>query len=172
MIRNVHIRVVPLPPDVVGAQLERLLEPGVIWPNGWPPLRLDNGLELGSEGGHGPIRYGVIDYRPGRRIEFRFDPSCGLDGTHALEVHDGPRPGTTLARHTMIGELRGIARLTWPLAIRWMHDQVLEELLANLARVAGDESARAPRRSAWVRLTRKAARRLVPSPAAVVSGQP
>jgi hypothetical protein len=164
VIRNVHTRIVPLPPDVVGAQLERILEPGLIWPSGWPQLLLDNGLELGSDGGHGPIRYRVVDHRPGRRIEFRFTPGVGLDGTHALEVYDGPRPGSTLARHTLIGAPRGGARLLWPLAIRWMHDQLIEELLANLARAAGDETARPPRRSPWVRLTRKAAPLLVPAP--------
>jgi hypothetical protein len=52
------------------------------------------------------------------------------------------------------GRLTGVARLTWPLAIRWAHDSVLEELFDNAERAAGAEPERPARRSAWVRLLR------------------
>src|SRR5690349_16450146 len=58
-----------------------------IWPAPtWPPIRLDNGLRPGSRGGHGPIRYTVEEYDPGRLIRFRFDPVMRMRGHHELRV--------------------------------------------------------------------------------------
>lgn len=147
----------PVPVSQVGPLLDGILEAHSIWPSaGWPALRLDEGLSVGSSGGHGPIRYHVSDYRPGRRIEFTFDPAIGVEGTHALELHAGSRPGTTLVRHVMIARTHGRGRLTWPLAIRWLHDALLEDLLDNVATAAGHPPVRPARWSPWVRLMRRA----------------
>jgi hypothetical protein len=157
MIHNVHCRELPVPAERAGALLDDLASPGSVWPSAhWPALRLDRGLEIGSAGGHGPIRYHVSDYRPGRRVEFTFARTMGIDGTHAFEVHDGARPGTTLVRHTLIGRPRGITRLRWAFGIRWLHDALLEDLLDNVAVAVGQPPARPARWSPWVRLLRKA----------------
>jgi hypothetical protein len=165
MIRNVHSRELPVPVSEVGPLLDGLLEPGSVWPSaGWPTLRLDRGLVVGSAGGHGPIRYRVTGYQPGRRLEFRFDPSMGVDGTHVFELSAGPQPESTLVRHTLTGRPTFTGRLRWAFAIRWLHDALLEDLLDNVAVAVGHPPARPARWSPWVRLVRRAVgRRATPA---------
>jgi hypothetical protein len=166
MIRNVHCRELPVPIAEVGPLLDDVLSPDSIWPTaGWPALRLDHGLTIGSSGGHGPIRYRVSDYRPGRRVEFAFAPSMGVEGTHALELHDGSRPGSTLVRHTLIGRPTAAMRLRWAFAIGWLHNALIEDLLDNIAVAAGHPPAKPARWSPWVRLLRRAIQRRSVTPA-------
>jgi hypothetical protein len=69
MVRNVHERLVPAPLIEVGPLLDRLGGPDdVLWPSpAWVPMLLDGPLAVGVAGGHGPIRYRVTAYEPGRR---------------------------------------------------------------------------------------------------------
>jgi hypothetical protein len=155
-VRNVHERLLrDVPRDRVGALVATLGGPDdELWPrSGWPPLRLDGPVATGVMGGHGPIRYTVEEYVAGRWARFRFDQPSGCSGFHEFTVHD--RPDGTLLRHTMSISLGGTARLTWPLAIRWMHDAVLEELLDNAERVTTGRVARPFRWSAYVGLLRR-----------------
>jgi hypothetical protein len=155
MIRNVHERVVPAPIERVGPLLDRTGGPDdVLWPTpGWQPMVLDRPAAVGAAGGHGSIRYRVTGYEPGRKVEFTFAPATGLDGVHTFTA-DPVGPDRTLLRHVAEGRVTGVMRLAWPLAIRWAHDAVLEELLDNAERAVGVEPARPARRSAWVRVVR------------------
>lgn len=147
MIRNVHTRLIP----GSAALVDRLVE---LWPSDrWPALVLDRPLGVGATGGHGFVRYRCTAHVPGHRAEFAFDPTIGMVGTHVLEAVPGG------LRHTLTGRPRGLMRLGWPLAVRWLHDALIEDLLDNAARVAGHPPARSARWSAWVRLLRAAARR-------------
>ncbi|WP_425484946.1 SRPBCC family protein [Amycolatopsis anabasis] len=160
MVSNVHQREYPVPPEELGRLLDTLS--GVddrLWPPGWPPMRFDAPLGVGADGGHGQIRYRVTAYQPGRRVEFRFDPAGGLAGEHFVEVLDGERADHSVLRHTAIGRpVTPRMRVLWALAIRWMHDAVLEELLDRAADELGHPPRRRARRSPWVRLLRKAMR--------------
>ncbi len=155
MVRNVHERIVPAPIERVGPLLDGIGGPrDALWPSpAWWPMVLAGPLAVGTEGGHGPIRYRVTGYVPGRRVEFTFAPEMGLHGTHTFTA-DPAGPDRTLLRHVIAGRLTGVARLTWPLVIRWAHDAVLEELLDDAERAVGVEPERPARRSAWVRLLR------------------
>ncbi|WP_367136736.1 SRPBCC family protein [Saccharothrix sp. HUAS TT1] len=147
MIRNVHTRLIPDSADLV----DRVVE---LWPSDrWPALVLDRPLGAGADGGHGFVRYRCTGHEPGRRVEFTFAPSLGLVGAHAFEAVPGG------LRHTLTGRPRGLMRLWWPLAVRWLHDALVEDLLDNAARAAGHPPARPARWSAWVRLLRSAVRR-------------
>lgn len=42
-------------------------------------------------------------------------------------------------------------RLGWPLAVRWLHDVVLEDLLDRAEDAVGTPPAQRARRSGWVR---------------------
>ena len=149
MIRNVHTRQVPNPAELV----DRVPD---LWPSPrWPPLVLDRPLGPGATGGHAFVRYRCTAHVPGRRVEFTFDPAIGLVGTHTFEVVPGG------LRHTLVGRARGWTRLTWPLAIRWLHDALIEDLMDNAARAAGHPPAHPNRWSPWVRLLRAAAKRRV-----------
>jgi hypothetical protein len=130
MIRNVHERLLAAGPDEVGALLDSLSSPDDrLWPNRrWPAMKLDHGLEVGSDGGHGPVRYKVDRYEPGRLVAFAFTPKFPLDGEHRLEVLAQP-DGTTLLRHTIEGTSKSWLRLCWPLCFRWLHDALIEDAL-------------------------------------------
>ena len=50
-----------------------------IWPlEKWPPIRFKNGIKEGAEGGHGPIRYKVLQYEPGSKVVFEFQRPLGF----------------------------------------------------------------------------------------------
>ncbi|PSL58012.1 hypothetical protein B0I31_101227 [Saccharothrix carnea] len=153
MINNVHTRLFP---DSEGL-VDRIVE---LWPSDrWPPLVLDRPLGVGADGGHGFVRYRCTDYVPGQRVEFTFARSLGVDGGHVLEAVPGG------LRHTLTGRPRGLMRLGWPLAVRWLHDALLEDLLDNAARAAGHPPVHPARWSPLVRLLRAVARRGARQPA-------
>ncbi|MEV0681358.1 SRPBCC family protein [Actinosynnema sp. NPDC050436] len=145
MIENVHER--RLPGD---GWVDRVIE---LWPRAWPPLVLDRPLGVGADGGHGFVRYRCTAYEPGRRVEFTFAPGLGLVGAHVLEAVPGG------VRHTLTGRPNGWMLLGWPLAVRWLHDALIEDLLDSLSIAAGQDIKRA-RWSWWVRVLRAGARRL------------
>lgn len=127
-MRNVHERHVGASAERVGAVLETLASnDDRLWPGAaWAPMVLDRGLEPGSRGGHDRIRYTVTAHEPGRHVEFAFDPSIGIHGTHALTVLD-LGDGTALLRHVLQGRAHGPMLLLWPLLVRWAHDALVED---------------------------------------------
>jgi hypothetical protein len=174
MIRNVHARELAASVDEVGALLDSLgRDDDQLWPQDWPPVRFDGPLAVGASGGHGPIRYSVVAYEPGRVLECRFAPGLGLDGTHRLDVHPVSAHRTVL-RHVLEGRPSGAIRLTWPVAIRWLHDALLEDLLDRAQVAVEGEVARPARWSPWVRVLRAFFRRapLLPRPQAERSRAP
>lgn len=90
-------------------------------------------------------------------IRFRFAPSLGVDGTHTfVVVPDGE--GSVL-RHELEARTRGRMRLLWPLAVRWLHDALLEDLLDRAEAEVAGAAARPAHWSPWVRFLRAAASR-------------
>lgn len=154
VVVNLQERVIAAPPEVVGRLLDRVLDEESIWPSPpWSPLELDRGLAVGSRGGHGSIRYEVIGYRPGEWVRFRFDPRLGFDGYHELSVRASAQ-GTEL-RHLAVADPRGRMRWLWPLAVRWLHEAVLQDLLDNAERAATGAVRMPNRWSPWVRALRR-----------------
>ncbi|GAA4430685.1 hypothetical protein GCM10023148_35530 [Actinokineospora soli] len=146
MVVNVHTRTVAAG---VGELIGTLAgEDDKVWPGDtWPPMRLDRPLGVGAAGGHGPIGYVVEEYEPGRRVRFRFTAPRGFLGHHEFEAE-----GAEL-RHRIVMRTRGLARLTWPLAIRHLHDALVEDAFDRACAAMGVEVERA-RWSWWVRLLR------------------
>ncbi len=92
----------------------------------WPPMKLDKGLQEGSKGGHGPIRYHVIDYQEGKSIKFQFDRPLGFDGYHKFELTSLEADVTELT-HTIDMTTAGFGTIKWLFAIRWLHDAYIED---------------------------------------------
>ncbi|MCZ0991551.1 DUF2867 domain-containing protein [Streptomyces diastatochromogenes] len=150
-IRNVHERIIEAPAPTVGTLLDRLSSPhDPIWPApAWPPVRFDRPLGVGADGGHGFVRYRVSAYEPGRRARFDFNPP--MSGHHEFVIEPLGQDRCHV-RHTLELQRRGPMLLGWALAVRWMHDTVLEELLDNVERAATGTVPSPVRWSPWIRL--------------------
>jgi len=158
-VQNVQSRAIDAAAHQVSALLDGLgTADDRLWPaQSWPPLRLDAGLAPGSRGGHGPIRYSVAEYEPGQRIRLAFDPRIGIVGYHELIVTpDGP--DRCRLSHTIVARTRGRMRLLWPLAVRWLHEALIQDLLDNAERLTTGRLRRPARWSVRVRVLRRAAR--------------
>ncbi|WP_147918425.1 DUF2867 domain-containing protein [Ruania zhangjianzhongii] len=155
MTRNAHERLVAAPIEWVGPLLDRLGGPNdMLWPSpAWQPMVLDRPMGVGAAGGHGSIRYRVTVHQPGRQVEVEFAPGQGLDGWFRITAEPSGLTHT-LVRAVAEAQLSGVMVLAWPLAVRWAHDAVVEELLDNAERMVGNEPQRSPRRSLGVGLLR------------------
>ena len=159
-VANIHERRLDSDVNAIGALVDSLAGPDDrLWPRGrWPAMRFDGPLELGARGGHGPIRYEVAAYEPGRRVRFRFTGPAGFHGHHGFEVHassggDHRGPGVVL-RHELRMRTSGWATMSWPLVFRPLHDALIEDALDQVALAVGEP----PRRAGWtlwVRLLRR-----------------
>lgn len=156
-MRNIHERHIEASAERVGTVLETLAsEHDQLWPGAtWAPIVLDRGLEPGSRGGHSGIRYTVSAHEAGRLLEFTFDRSTGIDGTHTFEVVD-LGDGTSLIRHVLEGRGQGAMVLLWPLAVRWAHDALVEDAFDLAEAALGVGPAVPARWSPWVRWLRAA----------------
>lgn len=156
-MRNVQQRDVAVTSAEAGRVIDEIATPSrTVWPHRtWPPLVLDDGLRVGSSGGHGPIRYDVAAHQPGASVVFRFDPAGGLDGTHRLAVEALPDGGSRIV-HTIVARPVGIGRVLWPVATRWLHEALLQDLLDGAERELTGGVRSPARWSPWVRVLRRA----------------
>lgn len=120
-------------------------------------MRFDQTLEVGAVGGHGPIRYRVEQYEPGRRALFRFTGPPGLSGTHEWRVV--PAGGGCRIRHSIDGHAGGRMLLVWPLVLRPLHDALIEDALDKAESALTGIPAGPRPWSWWVRLLRRRAAR-------------
>ncbi|MFH8613705.1 SRPBCC family protein [Streptomyces sp. NPDC017979] len=158
-VHNVHERVLAAPAEEVGALVDTLSGPGDrLWPrHAWPAMVFDRPLGIGASGGHGPVRYTVVGYAPGASVRFAFRGPRGFHGFHEFTVHALDEERTVL-RHVLAMDVRGPARVSWPLVFRPLHDALLEDAL-DRAESALTGSVRRPARwSPYVRLLRTSIR--------------
>ena len=137
-IHNVHERTLPMPADEAGRLLDSLASPDDrLWPGRrWPPMRFDTpGLVVGAVGGHGPVRYTVQAYEPGREARFRFRGMAGIEGEHAFSIS---RVGDdrSVLRHVMIADARGASIAVWKLLVERLHDACVEDCMDRAEGVA------------------------------------
>ncbi|MBX3653894.1 MAG: SRPBCC family protein [Ramlibacter sp.] len=154
-VLNVHQRLLYAQPGQVGALIDALASPSdLLWRgNAWPRMAFDRPLGVGATGGHGPIRYTVIDYTPGQSIRFGFTAPRGFDGWHGLDILDATAAHCVL-EHRVDITLHGAARLSWPLVYRPLHDALIEDGLAAAQAALGNTPRVVPW-SPWVRLLRR-----------------
>lgn len=128
-VRNVHERRIPAPAEEVGRLLDTLTaHDDLLWPHEhWPCMTMRPRLEAGARGGHGPVRYSIEQYEPGRRVVFRFHAPRGFDGTHGFEVE--PEGDGAILRQILEMRLHGPAWITWPCFFRPLHDALIEDAL-------------------------------------------
>ncbi|MEQ9298965.1 MAG: hypothetical protein RIF33_10395 [Cyclobacteriaceae bacterium] len=154
-VLNIHERIIHQPFEKVAPLLLTLATKNdAVWPKEqWPSMRFRDGLTEGAEGGHGPIRYTVVHYDPPHSATFRFSKPKGFDGTHTLAIEEVASESTKL-KHTIDMKTTGAATLSWALAIRWLHDALIEDAFDKLENQLTGLNKRTPW-SLWVRTLRK-----------------
>ncbi|MBE1574112.1 SRPBCC family protein [Amycolatopsis roodepoortensis] len=152
---NRHHRIIDVAPERAGGLIDTLSTDGDrLWPvEEWPALRFDRPLGVGADGGHGPVRYHVESYEPGRSVRFRFTAPRGFDGFHEFTLRTTETGETELA-HLMVLRLRHPAWFTYPLLWRPMHDALLEDCLDRAERELTGTVGKPARWSPYVRLLR------------------
>ncbi|MER6346441.1 SRPBCC family protein [Streptomyces sp. NPDC001595] len=161
-VLNVHERELPASEGAVGALIDSLGgAQDRLWPPDWPPVRFDGPLAVGVSGGHGPVRYVVSHYVPGRWARFRFTGPRGFEGFHEFSVE---RLGDdrTVLRNTLVLRPTGVRWLAWLLFFRPLHDAAFRHSLDCAERALTGRVAHPVRRGPYVRLLRAATARLAP----------
>ena len=151
---NVHQRIIHQPKSAVVELFNTLASKNdlMLATHKWPAMKLDNGLTVGSKGGHGPIRYTVEAYSSGEFIQFRFSKPRGFHGFHRFDIV-ALDTNTTEIRHILDMHTSGFALLTWPLAIRWLHDALIEDAFDKTENHFLSQKKTTPW-SAWVKFLR------------------
>jgi hypothetical protein len=150
-IDNVHEQVLPTAGPLAEALIDGLAgTDDRLWPHDrWPAMHLDGGLRVGSEGGHGPIRYRVLEHQPGRLVRFAFTAPEGLIGEHGYQLDSSE--GKPVLRHVLRGRTVGRMRWQWPLLFEPLHDALIEDSF-DRAVAAVSETPYEPRQ--WQRRAR------------------
>lgn len=138
-IVNVHQRRLEATPAQVAELMASLGSPDdKLWPPGWPRIRFDRPLVPGAVGGHGPIDYVVTAYTPGESIRFRFTGPKGFNGWHSFSVLGATEEDCVL-EHRIEMQTEGRATLLWELAIRHLHNALVEDALSQAQRAVGNK---------------------------------
>ncbi|EDP70099.1 hypothetical protein FBALC1_11217 [Flavobacteriales bacterium ALC-1] len=125
---NIHKRTIQEPKEKVSQLFETLAtDNDLVWPyENWPAIYFKKGLKIGNNGGHGRIRYTIIDYKVGEYIKFQFLKPEGLNGTHELNV-EAINEETTEVSHIIRAKTSFKATFFWIFVIRWLHDALIED---------------------------------------------
>jgi len=153
-VLNIRERELPVAIQQAGVLIDSLSSrDDVLWPtHSWPRMAFDRPLRVGASGGHGPIRYVVAAYTPGRSIQFRFTGPRGFIGYHGYVVTSTGTHSCEL-RHRLEMQTHGPARISWPLVFKPLHDALIEDSLAS-AQVALGLAPNIQPWSVWVRMLR------------------
>lgn len=122
-------------------------------------MKLNNGLQISSEGGHGPIKYFLKRKQNCELIEFQFTKPKGFIGVRRFEIKPRAK-GITLIIHTIEMRTKGIDSLKWAFAIRWLHDALIEDCFDKLERNLGISQS-ISKHSRWVVFLRFLTNRIV-----------
>jgi hypothetical protein len=151
---NIHSRELETSIKEAGRLIDNLASANdLLWPHDrWIKMKLNRPLSVGASGGHGPIGYFVIAYQPGQLVEFRFTNPTGFKGTHRFEL-DKINDDRVKLIHTIDMVVEGKDLVAWSLAVRPLHDALMEDALDRAEIFSGGNPK--PRSwSMWVRFLR------------------
>lgn len=151
---NIHKRVIKQPKTAIVKLFNTLATENdlMLATDKWSPMKLDRGLEVGSKGGHGPIKYFVIEFIPEKSITFQFD-MIGFNGFHRFDIIE-LEPNRIELSHIIDMSTSGSATLKWAIAIRWLHDAYIEDAFDKVENHFTTHK-KMSKWSLWVRILRK-----------------
>lgn len=125
---NIHKRHILQPKKKVSELFKTLATKNdLVWPcENWPAIRFKDGLNVGNHGGHGRVRYTIVEFEEGEFIKFRFTEPKGFKGTHELKISKLSESKTEIS-HEIRMKTSLKASLLWVFVIRWLHDALIEE---------------------------------------------
>ncbi len=155
-VTNIHKRVITQPKANIAELFKTLSSENdmMLATDKWSPMILDNGLSVGSKGGHGPIKYTVKDFKPDNFIQFEFTEPKGFNGFHKFEISELNNNSTEL-KHIIDMNTEGLATLKWTFAIRWLHDAYIEDAFDKVENHFTTDKKNSEW-TIWVKLLRKA----------------
>jgi hypothetical protein len=126
-ISNIHERTVAAPVARVGALLDTLSsDDDRFWPHeNWSRVKFDRPLGVGASGGHRGGRYAVSSYTPGKHVRFEF--LAFANGYHEFRLEE-VGDSACLLKHITRAKLTTKTAIIWYLAIRPLHDALIEDL--------------------------------------------
>ncbi len=154
-IKNIHTRTIKASQNKLIKLLQTLSSDNdCIWPKEkWPAMRFENGLKIGSKGGHGPIRYWIENYTPEEGIQFRFSKPTGFQGFHKLEIQKLTQESTVIT-HTIAMQTAGKSTWLWLFIIRPLHNALMVDLLNKVENQFSD-TQKSTNWNLWVKFLRK-----------------
>lgn len=154
-VLNVHKRIINQPKNRVSELLDNLSSnKDVIWPSeNWPAIRFKNGLQVGSKGGHGIIRYTIVDYVEGEHLKFQFTKPEGFYGTHEFNIIEIDSNKVEINHIVKMKTSGYAAALTWIFAIRWLHNVLIEDAFDKVENLFSSKKV-TTNYSIWVKLLR------------------
>ena len=156
---NIHKRTINQPKEKVSELFRTLAtKEDMIWPyENWPAIRFKDGLTIGSHGGHGLIKYKIVEFIEGEFIKFQFLNPVGFNGTHELNITSTNETKTEIA-HKIIMRTSFRASLLWAFAIRWLHDALIEEAFDKVENYFLEQKKQTEYKT-WVKFLRRAYKR-------------
>ena len=152
---NIHKRIINQPKENISEFLKTLsTENDKIWPKEkCPAMKFSDGIQVGTNGGHGPIRYIVEKYNTSKVIQFRFLKPYGFNGIHKFEINELTN-GQTVIKHTIDMITKGKGTLIWAFAIRYLHNALIEDSFDKLENNFSDVQ-KYTKWNIWVKFLRK-----------------
>ena len=158
---NIHKRIIDQPIEKVAALFKTLATANdLVWPHeNWPAMKFKEGLSVGSQGGHGRIRYTIIALEAGEFIRFKFTKPNGFNGTHTLKM-SAINSNKSEISHEIRMQTAFKATVLWVFIIRWLHDALIEDAFDKVENHFLTEKKRT-KYSAWVNYLRGVYKRKV-----------
>ena len=152
---NIHKRTINQPKENVSKLFKTLATSGdLVWPyENWPAIRFRDGLQVASKGGHGRIRYTIIEFIAGENIMFQFSKPEGFVGTHELRIEEINKTKTQIS-HKIKVNTSFKATLLWVFVIRWLHDALIEDAFDKVENYFLTEK-KETKHNNWVKLLRE-----------------
>ncbi len=153
-VRNEHRRVINLSLEETRQLFATLAsENDRWWPHEeWPAMFFKEGKKVQSYGGHGIIRY-FTNHTSTDAIEFTFKRPKGFHGVHGFKLTQKSESQTEVF-HYIHMQAKDSGLLKWVLAIRPLHDALMENCFDKLEGLRNDDTKKMPY-SMYVRLIRR-----------------